>query len=98
MKQEIMKIISQHQLAPRIFQMTLTGDLVNEMEKPGQFIHIKVPRADMLLRRPISINQINKESKTCTIIYRTEGDGTKVFSELKTGDSLDVMETTRQWI
>lgn len=48
MKQEIMTIISQQQLAPRIFQMTLTGDLVNEMEKPGQFIHIKVPRADML--------------------------------------------------
>ncbi|MBM7688731.1 dihydroorotate dehydrogenase electron transfer subunit [Enterococcus ureilyticus] len=91
MKQEIMTIISQQQLAPRIFQMTLTGDLVNEMEKPGQFIHIKVPRADMLLRRPISINQIDKQAKTCTIIYRTDGDGTKVFSELVSGDTLDVM-------
>ncbi len=91
MKQEIMTIVSQKQLAPRIFQMTLTGKLVDEMEKPGQFIHIKVPRADLLLRRPISINQINKEAQTCTIIYRTEGDGTKAFSELKAGDLLDVM-------
>ncbi|MTD38982.1 dihydroorotate dehydrogenase electron transfer subunit [Erwinia sp. CPCC 100877] len=91
MKQELMTIISQKQLAPRIFQMTLQGELVNEMGKPGQFIHIKVPRADMLLRRPISLNQIDKEARTCTIIYRTEGDGTKVFSELTAGDKLDVM-------
>ncbi|MFK4565612.1 dihydroorotate dehydrogenase electron transfer subunit [Enterococcus sp. UD-01] len=91
MKQELMTIISQKQLAPRIFQMTLQGELVKEMGKPGQFIHIKVPRADMLLRRPISLNQIDKKAKTCTIIYRTEGEGTKVFSELTAGDQLDVM-------
>ncbi|MGG5340699.1 dihydroorotate dehydrogenase electron transfer subunit [Enterococcus sp. AZ192] len=91
MKQEIMTIVSQKQLAPRIFQMTLTGELVNEMKKPGQFIHIKVPRADLLLRRPISLNQIDQQAKTCTIIYRTEGDGTKEFSMMTSGDKLDVM-------
>lgn len=91
MKQEMMTIVSQHQLAPRIFQMTLTGKLVNEMGKPGQFIHIKVPREDLLLRRPISINQIDHAQQTCTIIYRTEGDGTKVFSKMTVGEQLDVM-------
>lgn len=91
MKQEIMRIVSQQQLAPRIFQMILTGDLVSKMEQPGQFIHIKVPREDLLLRRPISLNQIDKQAKTCSIIYRTEGDGTNIFSKLSAGDTLDVM-------
>lgn len=86
-----MTVVSQKQLAPRIFQMVLTGELVNEMKKPGQFIHIKVPRADLLLRRPISLNQIDSEKQTCTIIYRVEGDGTRIFSELSQGDKLDVM-------
>lgn len=91
MKQELMTIVSQKQLAPRIFQLVLSGELVNEMEKPGQFLHIKVPREDLLLRRPISINEINKAAKTCTIIYRVEGDGTRYFSELTSGQKLDVM-------
>ena len=91
MKQEMMIVVSQKQLAPKIFQLVLTGDLVNEMGKPGQFLHIKVPREDLLLRRPISINQIDKTMKTCTIIYRVEGEGTRSFSKLKKGQSLDVM-------
>lgn len=91
MKQEMMTIVDQKQLAPRIYQLTLTGQLVKEMETPGQFIHIKVPRADLLLRRPISINQINQEEATCTIIYRSEGDGTQYFSTMVPGEQLDVM-------
>lgn len=79
MKQEMMTIVSQQQLAPRIYEMVLTGKLVEQMNNPGQFIHIRVPRADLLLRRPISINQIDREKSTCTIIYRVEGDGTKFF-------------------
>lgn len=91
MKQEMMTIVSQKQLAPRIFELVLQGKLVGEMQKPGQFIHIKVPRADLLLRRPISLSQINQEEQTCTIIYRVEGDGTRYFSEMSVGDQLDVM-------
>lgn len=91
MKQELMAIISQKNLAPRIYEMTLSGELVQEMSTPGQFLHIRVPRQDLLLRRPISLNQIDRENGICRIIYRTEGDGTKVFSELTSGDSLDVL-------
>ncbi|MGO3115341.1 dihydroorotate dehydrogenase electron transfer subunit [Enterococcus pseudoavium] len=91
MKQEMMTIVRQQELAPRIYEMVLTGELVTEMNMPGQFLHIRVPRGDLLLRRPISINQFDQKEKTCTIIYRTEGEGTKVFSELSAGDQLDVM-------
>lgn len=91
MKQEIMEITAQRLLAPRIYEMTLTGELVKEMSVPGQFVHLRVPRNDLLLRRPISINHIDQENGTFRIIYRVEGDGTRVFSELKPGDKLDVM-------
>ncbi|MHC5373706.1 dihydroorotate dehydrogenase electron transfer subunit [Enterococcus sp. LJL120] len=91
MKQEIMTIAKQRQLAPRIFEMTLQGELVKEMQTPGQFIHLLVPRADLLLRRPISLNHIDQAAGTCRIIYRVEGDGTRVFSEMSAGDQIDVM-------
>ena len=77
MKQEMMTIVRQQELAPRIYELVLTGELVKEMSTPGQFLHIRVPRSDLLLRRPI--------------IYRVEGDGTRYFSEMSAGDQLDVM-------
>lgn len=86
-----MTITQQRQLAPRIYEMTLSGHLVQEMKKSGQFLHIRVPREDMLLRRPISINHIDREAGTCRIIYRTEGEGTKVFAQLQAGEQLDVL-------
>lgn len=91
MKQEMMTIVSQVQLAPLIYALTLTGDLVNEMHSPGQFLHIRVPRSDLLLRRPISLNAIDHSKKECRIIYRIEGVGTKVLSEMQKGDRLDVL-------
>lgn len=91
MKQEMMKIVSQTEIAPRIFELVLQGQLVNQMKQPGQFIHIRVPRSDLLLRRPISINQFDTTNQTCTVIYRIEGAGTLAFSEMTAGEMLDVM-------
>ncbi|MCM6880775.1 dihydroorotate dehydrogenase electron transfer subunit [Enterococcus italicus] len=91
MKQEAMHLVEQVQLAPQIYELTLAGELVKEMNVPGQFLHIKVPREDLILRRPISIHEIAKEKNECKLIYRTEGEGTKVFSELKKGATLDCL-------
>ncbi|WP_285603829.1 FAD-binding oxidoreductase, partial [Enterococcus faecalis] len=90
-KQEMMTIVAQKQLAPRIYQLDLQGELVKEMTRPGQFVHIKVPRADLLLRRPISINQIDHSNETCRLIYRVEGAGTEVFAAMKAGEQLDIL-------
>jgi len=91
MKQEMMTIVRQQELAPRIYELVLAGELVKEMTMPGQFLHLRVPRSDLLLRRPISINQYDRTAGTCTIIYRVEGDGTKYFADMSAGDQLDVM-------
>lgn len=91
LKQELMTIVSQKNIAPSIYELVLTGELVNEMHTPGQFLHIRVPREDLLLRRPISLAEINHDAGTCTIIYRVEGDGTACFSQMASGEQLDVM-------
>ncbi|MEG3312421.1 dihydroorotate dehydrogenase electron transfer subunit [Streptococcus parasuis] len=87
---EQMLLVEQVQLAPRIFSMILQGEMVSEM-RIGQFIHIRVPNDTMLLRRPISISEINYGRSQCRIIYRVEGLGTDVFSNMVAGDYLDVM-------
>ncbi|MDR0846852.1 MAG: dihydroorotate dehydrogenase electron transfer subunit [Lactobacillales bacterium] len=91
MKLELMTITRHELIAHKIYAMTLRGELVKEMKEPGQFIHIKVPRADLGLRRPISISSISPETNECVIIYRVEGDGTRVLAELPVGSEVDVM-------
>lgn len=87
---EQMLLVEQVQLAPRIFSMILQGKMASEM-RIGQFIHIRVPNDAMLLRRPISISEIDYGRSQCRIIYRVEGLGTDVFSNMVAGDYLDVM-------
>ena len=91
MKQEIMLVVEQKEIAKNIFELTLKGELVKQMATSGQFIHIRVPRSDLLLRRPISLASVSMEELTCKVIYRADGDGTKAISELTSGDKLDVM-------
>ena len=87
---ENMKVISQEEIAPAIFELVLEGAMVEAM-KAGQFLHLRVPDDAHLLRRPISISSIDKHKEQCHLIYRIEGSGTSIFSTLKPGDSLDVM-------
>lgn len=91
--QEMMTVVSQREVARDIFELVLAGDLVQDMEVAGQFLHIKVPNDTMLLRRPISISSWDKKTGICTILYRAgdETTGTRRLSELISGDLLDVM-------
>ncbi len=56
------RVISNEKIADKIFRMELQGDIVQEMTTPGQFVNIKVNNSyEFLLRRPISICEINHE-------------------------------------
>ncbi|MGT2846218.1 dihydroorotate dehydrogenase electron transfer subunit [Streptococcus massiliensis] len=87
---EQMEIVRQSQIAPQIFSLDLKGQMVEEMQA-GQFLHMRVPDASKLLRRPISISEIDKERQIARVIYRTEGEGTKIFSKLPVGSRIDCM-------
>ncbi|MGM7720302.1 dihydroorotate dehydrogenase electron transfer subunit [Metabacillus sp. Hm71] len=91
-KQELMVVTKHEKIAEQIFQLTLQGELVAEMGNPGQFVHLKVTEGSTpLLRRPISISEINKEQQTFTMIYRAEGAGTQLLSKKKPDDIVDVL-------
>ena len=63
------------------------------MKKPGQFVHVKVDDCiDPLLRRPISICDVDLIQEELTMIYRAEGNGTKQLSALKqAGETVNVL-------
>ncbi|WP_191565698.1 dihydroorotate dehydrogenase electron transfer subunit [Metabacillus idriensis] len=91
-QKEWMMIADHKELAAGIYELTLKGSLVDHMNQPGQFVHLKVSEtASPLLRRPISIAKINKEKQEFTMIYRAEGAGTKLLSARAKGELVDVL-------
>lgn len=89
---ELCLVVSQAEIANSIYELTLKGELVQNMNEPGQFVHIKVTESlDPLLRRPISIARIDKNSNEFTMIYRKEGKGTSLLATKKPGEHIDVL-------
>ncbi len=89
---ELCTVVSQKQIAHSIFELTLKGELVRQMNEPGQFVHIKVSNGmDPLLRRPISIAKIDKDTQEFTVIYRAEGHGTKILASKIVGEEIDIL-------
>lgn len=91
-RQQRMVVIHQEAIAKHIFELTVQGDLVDEMAEPGQFVHVRVADSfEPLLRRPISIASIDKENNRFTMIYRAEGRGTQILADKRAGDEIDVL-------
>ncbi|TQR05511.1 dihydroorotate dehydrogenase electron transfer subunit [Psychrobacillus soli] len=91
-RQGQMQVVKQQQIAANIFELTLIGQQVLDMKQPGQFVHIRVSdQMEPLLRRPISISSIDKETLEFTMIYRADGRGTTLLSEKKPGAQVDVL-------
>ncbi|RND01646.1 dihydroorotate dehydrogenase electron transfer subunit [Lysinibacillus halotolerans] len=90
-QQERMIVVRQSEIAHHIFELTIQGQIVQDMN-PGQFVHIRVSETfEPLLRRPISIANIDKETGEVTLIYRAEGRGTNLLSQRQVGDEVDVL-------
>lgn len=90
-RSERMTVVRQAKIAHNIFELVLQGELVQDMS-PGQFVHVKVSDTlEPLLRRPISIADVNMEDSQFTMIYRAEGRGTNVLSFAVAGQKIDVL-------
>jgi dihydroorotate dehydrogenase electron transfer subunit len=91
-KKDWLTITKQETIAANIMELTCSGPLAKQMTEPGQFLHLRVDTSDdLLLRRPISICDVNIEKEMVTMLYRVEGKGTKRLSLKQEGEKIDVL-------
>lgn len=85
-------VVSQEQLADRIFSMWIQTKAA-ETAKPGQFISMYTNDGSKLLPRPISICEIDAANGRLRVVYRVTGahTGTEQFSKLEAGDTIPVV-------
>ena len=73
------KVVSQTEIADEIYDMWIETDLA-KTAKAGQFLSIYPHNASMLLPRPVSICEADREKGRLRIVYRVAGKGTEEFS------------------
>ncbi|UXR77587.1 MULTISPECIES: dihydroorotate dehydrogenase electron transfer subunit [unclassified Staphylococcus] len=89
---EKLTVISNEQIADRIYELKVTGPVVASLKQPGQFVHIKAGQGSQhMLRRPISICEIDPANQSFTMLFRAEGAGTQKIAALREGDALDIL-------
>lgn len=70
--------------------LALEAPSISAAARPGQFVHLKVPRlSGALLRRPFSI--CHAADGRISILYKPVGRGTVAMTELVPGDAISVM-------
>ena len=81
-------IISKEYIAKDIVSMYIKADDIASEAAPGQFISIYSDDKSLLLPRPISICDVDRDAGTLRIVFRIVGKGTKEFAEKEAGDTL----------
>ncbi|MBP5515316.1 MAG: dihydroorotate dehydrogenase electron transfer subunit [Bacteroidales bacterium] len=60
--------------------------------KAGQFVEVEVPgNKQVVLRRPISIHDVDTDNNTITLLIQVVGKGTKTLSNMKEGDTINMV-------
>ena len=82
------KVLSCDQLAAGLTRIILHAPEIATQAKAGQFIHMLVPDAAHVLRRPISLMAFDKEAGTLTLAIQPKGRGTQIICNVKPDDTL----------
>jgi len=84
------KIVSTGKISEKIYAMTLSCPEVAKHAKMGQFINIYLDKGEMILPRPISIQNVVKNAGTLNIMYIIAGKGTAYMAELPEGYEISI--------
>jgi len=84
-------VISNKQIATGIYQIELLAPQAVDTARAGQFFMLKTtPYLDPFLKRPMSINRIDKEKGQLCFIYDVVGRGTAIMSAIAEGGNLEL--------
>lgn len=83
-------VLSNKEISEGTFLLEVDSANISSELKPGQFFNIQVSETLFpLLRRPFSICDVGGSS--IFFMYKVVGEGTKIISEMKMGDKLNLL-------
>jgi dihydroorotate dehydrogenase electron transfer subunit len=87
---KICPVLENRRLSDTVVSLVLEAGEMAQEAKAGQFVNIKCGAA-LLLRRPISICDVDKENNTLRVVFEVKGEGTEWLAKLPAGHKVDVL-------
>lgn len=86
------KLIKKEQLINGLYKYSLEAKSITDTAKPGHFVEVRVADSvEPLLRRPISIYNMDKEKGILEIIFQVKGKGTEILANRREGEEIDLL-------
>jgi dihydroorotate dehydrogenase electron transfer subunit len=90
MKQENTSVIEHRAFQGDYRLLRLAAPEIGPRVKPGQFVHLRVPRlANAVLRRPFSV--FKADAVSLSILYKSVGKGTAALTTVVKGDGVNLV-------
>lgn len=91
-KQFIGAVLGNELIAKDIYKFKVESKELAINAMPGQFVNVKCcDGIESLLRRPISLLDVNQSEGTFEFAFQIKGTGTKYLANKKKGDTLDII-------
>ena len=86
------RVVSHVQLSAAEYLLTLHAPEIAAKAQPGQFVTLQISeQIQPLLRRPISIYDVDADNGLVLLYYHVVGTGTELLSRLRAGDTISLL-------
>ena len=87
-----MEVADNYRLHKNYCLLKLTSDDALPEMMPGQFVQVRIDNSSKtFLRRPISINYVDRNANQLWLLIQLVGDGTRKLSEASKGDMINLL-------
>ncbi len=86
------EILANKKYGENLYKIDIFSPFICKNAKPGHFVNVKCAlegSLDPLLRRPLSIYEVDSQFNVFSILYLVKGRGTAFLAKLRKGDVLD---------
>ncbi len=85
-------VVRHTQLTRDMWELEFIAPSIAPVCQPGQFVHIRSSLDNNpLLRRPLSLYDVDKKLGSITLLYKVVGKGTHLLTRIRTKDYVDAM-------
>lgn len=85
-------VVRHNQVSRDMWELEFIAPAIAPEALPGQFVHIRSTLgSNPLLRRPLSLYDVDKKLGSITLLYKVVGTGTNLLTRIKTKEYVDVM-------
>ena len=86
------ELVKKEMIIENIYKFSVKSPEIANEAKAGQFLEIKVSNdIEPVLRRPISIYNVDRENGLVEFIFQVKGRGTEILKDRREGEKIDIL-------